>query len=525
MKIDCGQCHNPAGWNIDYETLKFDHKTTGFALEGTHARTDCKQCHSSLVFSDAPPANCASCHTDVHSMTVGDDCARCHNATSWLVANIPEIHEENGFPLIGAHGSLSCVECHNTSANLRFDRIGNDCINCHREDFMNTQNPNHQRAGFSTNCLECHNPLGHGWGTDAIAHDFFPLTQGHDIQDCNRCHTTGNFEDASPECVSCHLNDFQATRSPNHNALGFSTDCASCHTTAPGWNPANFVDHDAEFFPIYSGDHQGVWNDCVDCHTNPNNYAEYSCTNCHTNPETNHEHNGVSGYVYEDRACLACHPTGDADNTFDHSSTDFPLTGAHIGVECLECHTNGFQGTPTDCFACHEADYRASRNPNHSALGLSTDCASCHTTDPNWEPARFDVHNDYYALNGAHALIAEDCASCHHGDYNNTPNTCVGCHQTDYNQTTNPDHAASNFPTDCAGCHGESSWTPANFDHDMFYVLNGAHALIADECARCHVNNNYNNTPNTCVGCHQNDYNNTSNPNHASANFPTDCAS
>ncbi|MCU0329314.1 MAG: hypothetical protein MUE53_10010, partial [Chitinophagales bacterium] len=31
------------------------------------------------------------------------------------------------------------------------------------------------------------------------------------------------------------------------------------------------------------------------------------------------------------------------------------------------------------------------------------------------------------------------------------------------------------------------------------------------------------NTPNTCVGCHQSDYNSTTNPNHAAAQFPTNC--
>lgn len=33
------------------------------------------------------------------------------------------------------------------------------------------------------------------------------------------------------------------------------------------------------------------------------------------------------------------------------------------------------------------------------------------------------------------------------------------------------------------------------------------------------------NTPNTCVGCHLTDYNATVDPNHKSAQFPTDCKS
>jgi hypothetical protein len=98
--------------------------------------------------------------------------------------------------------------------------------------------------------------------------------------------------------------------------------------------------------------------------------------------------------------------------------------------------------------------------------GLSTDCASCHTTAPDWNPARFDIHDQFYPLQGAHLKIANECVTCHQGDYNNTPNTCVGCHQQDYNQTTNPSHTAAQFSTDCASCHSETTWLPATFDHD-----------------------------------------------------------
>ena len=66
---------------------------------------------------------------------------------------------------------------------------------------------------------------------------------------------------------------------------------------------------------------------CVDCHTNPNNFGEFTCVTCHTNPETDNEHNGVNGYVYESTACLACHPTGDSDTAFDHDKYQFPTDG------------------------------------------------------------------------------------------------------------------------------------------------------------------------------------------------------
>ena len=72
----------------------------------------------------------------------------------------------------------------------------------------------------------------------------------------------------------------------------------------------------------------------------------------------------------------------------------------------------GYVGTPSDCNECHNEDYLGSMNPNHAGIGISIDCVMCHTTEPDWMPASFDVHNDYYALNGAHAIIANDCAQC-----------------------------------------------------------------------------------------------------------------
>ncbi|MEZ4887069.1 MAG: cytochrome c3 family protein [Chitinophagales bacterium] len=124
------------------------------------------------------------------------------------------------------------------------------------------------------------------------------------------------------QCVGCHQTDYDGANDPDHSAAGFSTDCATCHSET-AWDT---FDHDNLYFPIYSGEHDGEWSDCVDCHTNPNNFAEFTCTSCHTNPETDNEHTGVGGYTYESTACLACHPTGDSDTAFDHDNTNFPLT-------------------------------------------------------------------------------------------------------------------------------------------------------------------------------------------------------
>lgn len=315
LKIDCSVCHDPSGWKLKKNLDLFNHNATAFALEGRHISIDCKDCHRSLVFSETS-SQCSSCHSDVHQMTLGNDCSRCHTSVDWGVNQVTDLHAENGFALIGAHQGLSCVDCHKSETNLKFDRIGNDCTNCHMNDFLSAKNPDHSQAGFSTNCIECHDPISNNWSSENFNHDFFPLTSGHDISDCKLCHHTNNFSDASSECSSCHLQDFANTANPDHTNLDFSTACTECHTS-DSWSPS----------------------------------------------------------------------------TFDHST--YPFIGKHMA-------------------------------------------------------------------------IANDCNSCHHNNYNNTPNTCGGCHMLDYTATTNPEHSSAHFPTDCAECHTEFGWTPSSFDHSSF---------------------------------------------------------
>ena len=504
FKVDCAVCHNPEGWAIAMDTFHFNHDTTAFPLSGQHIITDCVACHSDLKF-EGTAMECINCHLDMHSMTVGNDCARCHSSQNWLVDNIPELHESNGFPLLGAHGGLFCIDCHQSDTQLAFNRLGNECVNCHLEDYEDTMDPNHEEAGYSKDCFECHSSNSFGWEADVLDHSFFPLTLGHDTRDCKKCHLSNDLTDISPDCISCHLEDFQMTTQPDHEVLGFDNDCVVCHTTEPGWQPAEFLDHDTRYFPIYSGAHQGEWDACIDCHINENDFSVFSCTVCHERGETDGEHDEVQGYVYEDRACFACHPDGSEDGSFNHDNTNFPLTGAHIGVDCLDCHTDGFSGTSTDCFSCHEQDFLASVNPDHQELNLSNDCINCHTTEPEWMPASFDIHDDFYTLNGAHAQIRDDCAACHNGDFTNTPNTCIGCHLEEYNDAMDPNHSQAGFGADCTQCHTEDAWTPSNFDHDAQYfpIYSGKHEGEWVECIDCHTNpDNY--AEFTCINCHTN---------------------
>lgn len=330
LAIDCAACHSPESWAIastawDAGELvrpvagtsqkAFSHKETGFPLTGQHASLDCRECHDNLVFGQAN-GSCISCHTDLHQMTAGDDCMRCHNTNNWLVDDIDELHFENGFPLLGQHAVISCDQCHSSETALRFDRIGNDCINCHLDDFQATTAPNHEAAGYSTNCMECHDVASQTWlWTSGTAnHNFFPLTGGHAIQDCNACHSNGTFAGTPTECFACHEDDYLATTSPDHQANGFPTDCSACHAIEPGWPAQNFDNHDDLYFPIFSGKHKGEWNDCIECHTVAGDFSQFSCIDCHEHNDANKlakKHDEVGGYQYNSQACYQCHPKGD----------------------------------------------------------------------------------------------------------------------------------------------------------------------------------------------------------------------
>jgi hypothetical protein len=123
-------------------------------------------------------------------------------------------------------------------------------------------------------------------------------------------------------------------------------------------------------------------------------------------------------------------------------------------------------------------------------------------------------------LLGRHLTAA--CLDCHKNNvYAGTPRACVACHLADYNATRNPNHRQAGYSTDCASCHGSSAqnWLNAVVNHDQYWPLQGAHRTLA--CDQCHAAGY--NLPRDCFGCHQKDYDATSNPNHRQAGYSTVC--
>lgn len=383
LKIDCSECHTTGSWRVNSLTSTFNHDQTKFALVDQHRQLDCKLCHLSLNFSDEKGKNdCSNCHIDVHQQTLGNDCASCHTSKSWIISNVKEIHLNSRFPLVGSHANADCFDCHLSENLLQFRPLGIECVDCHRAEYLSTTNPNHQTAGYSTNCFDCHNMRSSDWASGGFEHGFFPLTQGHAVADCKLCHTSGVLQAISPECESCHLPDYNASLDPPHASLNFPVNCLECHTTQPGWSPASFDRHND--FYLLEGAHAKIANECKDCHTSGYINTPNTCFGCHSadyNKVTDPPHL-VANFPVD---CTECHSQNAWEpSTFDHDGKYFPIySGEHKGEwdSCTDCHTTPSNYSLFSCIDCHEhnkTDMDKEHQGEDGYIYTSAGCLECH---------------------------------------------------------------------------------------------------------------------------------------------------
>jgi hypothetical protein len=141
--------------------------------------------------------------------------------------------------------------------------------------------------------------------------------------------------------------------------------------------------------------------------------------------------------------CEACHGTKSWKelSRFDHSTTTFPLVGAHRATACADCHkppnqetrlTNvDFKAAPAKCEECHEDIHG-----QQFAKNQITNCADCHNS-MKWKPSLFDHDKRTpFPLQGEHRNVS--CAGCHKLTravagktvlfYKPTPKECSACH-------------------------------------------------------------------------------------------------
>jgi len=187
-----------------------------------------------------------------------------------------------------------------------------------------------------------------------------------------------------------------------------------------------------------------------------------------------------------------------------------PLTRAHAkwDADCSACHVR-FDRAAQDglCAGCHKPvgeDLRA-RTGFHGRLERKP-CRDCHAEHKGREAriagfdrSAFDHARTDFALRGAHQRT--ECTRCHlpSKPWRAAASACASCH------AGNDAHRGA-LGTPCADCHTESAWKPARIDHDRTrFPLAGRHADA--DCAACHRDQRFRETPQQCHACHKKDDN------------------
>lgn len=340
---------------------------------------------------------CAACHSAPwQKVTMAERCLNCH-------IDLTSDHNNFHTVMLTQSRSLTCNGCHtdHNGQNASLTR-------------MNLSNFPHLSVGFS---LQVHRKTSLGVDFSCSDCHGSDLSQ-FDLENCGECHTRidryftqEHFQTFGPYCLECHDGVDRYGGRFDHNLLPFqlvgkhsNATCADCHSGAQ-----SLVEL------------QATRQDCLGCHAKDDPHQgqfEQDCGSCHT-------------------------PEDWQQVVFDHSLTAFALTGAHVDVECVGCHTNNlYKVSSSECITCHsDPDY-------HNGL-FSPDCTLCHATSA-WLPAQFQSAHTF-PIN--HADERDNaCRTCH--PIRLTEYTCYGCHEHAPAEITSEHQKDGIFEiADCVRCH------------------------------------------------------------------------
>ena len=545
----CAKCHSehngekfvPIRWDVSLDD--FDHRKTGYPLEGGHTGLKCARCHTPERI--APAARkvilmkdlrrsylglgtaCAACHEDKHKGQVGDKCERCHTVSKWKDVTRFD-HNTAKYKLTGAHAKVDCAKCHaalpSPNAGAKVIRYTGmpfaQCADCHKDP---------HRGSFAAGCNSCHTdfawkPARNTLTTFDHSKTKFPLLGKHAPVTCDKCHKTSDYKApvAHEQCKACHKD----IHGGQFAARADAGDCASCHT-ADGWKPSTYtvLSHAKSPYPLL-GKHAAVT--CDKCHQPAGAATRYKvrykeCIDCHRDI-----HAGQFADAPNQNRCEACHTVDrfqPAKFTLSrHNQTRFPLEGGHIATACGECHQKrpqlqdavAYKIADRSCSGCHLDPHQPQVRDRAAVAGSrpATACEVCHNARTWRQVASFDHSKTRFALTGAHR--AATCEECHRATalslgarkvvFQNAPLACVGCHE----DVHAGQFAAMSENQGCEACHDNIKWKPGKFDHQKTsFSLVGAHERVP--CKDCHntkkeVNGRtvvfYKPTPKDCVSCH-----------------------
>ncbi len=222
-KNRCDACHTMEGFQHSTFTLA-QHQKSRFPLTESHAATPCVDCHRPPAGSFPPgpvqyrfaSLSCETCHRSPHDSSFrGLDkggCESCHTVRSWKDLRVFD-HDSTGFTLLGAHRTLTCIECHRPSPNagsrtIVFHDTATACNGCHEDAHGG------QFGASGTTCSGCHNNVA--WRPSIFDHErqsHFSLKGAHEAVPCRDCHTQTEqlngrtivvYRDAPSVCSECH---------------------------------------------------------------------------------------------------------------------------------------------------------------------------------------------------------------------------------------------------------------------------------------------------------------------------------
>lgn len=393
-------------------------------------------------------SNCTQCHS-IGDKVPNQKCLDCHKEISTL------IKQKKGYHANKEVTSKTCVDCHNDHHGRKFEMARFD-----EKTF------DHNKAGYALkgkhkplDCRECHKP---------------DLIKSPSIKKLD-----GTYLGMGTTCIDCHDDYHQGT---------LANECTQCHTQNE-WKPVTLFDHNKADFQL-KGAHQTV--DCIACHKetvkNGKKFQEFGnipfakCTDCHTD-----QHKGEFG-----TRCTDCHNETswtklNANNTFNHNLTNYPLRGMHANVDCRSCHKTEKYSTPiahAACKNCHTDYHRGEFTRKKPA----SDCADCHTVEKKFSYTLYgvDEHQELdFKLTGGH--LATPCFSCHVSEdkwtFSNLGERCVDCHTDVHKGYISEQY----YPKqECTACHTTATWTAVTFEHSKTnWKLEGRHKNV--DCRQCHL--------------------------------------
>jgi hypothetical protein len=539
----CEKCHSPVLADVRSGFKGMDHKQV---LE---EQRPCAECHDSAkkIAKGKPrghvptDADCLACHQNV----VIDQPP--YVADNWEGAVMD--HIKAGIVLLVAAKpqpqGVPCADCHDgashlgrvvigrppTKANGNLHPVVGACENCHRDVTI--------PGGFKNAVQEDHTGRVDGCGA-AGCHDN-KSAQG---RDAGHIPNPANQPDAG--CESCHQkamttsngwpkpNSWQATGYLDHEGLGVSGDCETCHVAKYAAAP-----YHASAMPTIGTWPKAEGSAGSDHIPNP---GGLSCENCHLNFSSftgaKMDHSGIvikgsgSGATAS-FACVRCH-TGTTQNNVlivgqindtNYPNDEYHLKNGNRQTQCQQCHsTSTFGGASNhqDRTLNPLAPYPDTAVFSHQTA-VDPRCDSCHAQSggagwkmANHVPPNVLVQPSATNTPGLGDAIAADCYRCHRattqssewpqplsfagGSFDHlglkVTGNCNVCHDAvgTYYSSSNAQgmNAVSNhIPTtaSCESCHGSS----VQDDFSSFVrvkVVEGSrmnHGVIGTAaCSNCH---------------------------------------